>query len=102
MVMQGVDGIILFPTHQSDRNLAEFAASYQTLVLVDYVYQHAGPSAVLVDLSRGARLAVEHLIGGGIGPFGFVRTHHVAQRGKRLRAYRETLTGHGLPRARSR
>jgi LacI family transcriptional regulator len=96
LAMHGVDGIILFPTHQSERNLAQFAPTYQTLVLVDH--EHPGASAVLVELYRGARLAAEHLIEQGRRTIGMLSEPIVSsQRGKRLRGFSETLRAHGLP-----
>jgi len=97
LAMQGVDGIILFPTNQSDSNLEQFVPSYRALVLVDYVYEQGGASSVLVNLYRGACVAVEHLIGQGHRVIGMMSEPIVSpKRGRRLRAYRATMTAHGL------
>ncbi len=96
LAMHGVDGIILFPTHQSVQNLAQFAPTYQTLVLIDH--EHPGASSVLVELYRGACLAAEHLIEQGHRTIGMLSEPiYSSQRGRRLRGFSETLRAHGLP-----
>jgi LacI family transcriptional regulator len=96
--MQGVDGIILFPTYRSHENLAQFAVAYRPLVLFDGPCEHPNVATIQVDLYRGGCLAVEHLIERGHRAIGMLSEPVCSiRRGKRRRAFQETLTKHGLP-----
>ncbi len=98
LAMQGVDGIILFPTHQSEENLARFAPSYRPLVLFDWFYEHPNIGIIQVNLHQGACLAAEHLIKRGHRLIGMLSEPICSpQRGRRLHAFQETLARHGLP-----
>lgn len=94
-----VDGIIVYPSYDSQENLTNFAAHYQPLVVVNYVFEHPGVSQVMINNRRGAKLAVEHLISKGhtaIGMLSGVQSP-APSRVRRIQGFRETLLEHNLP-----
>jgi LacI family transcriptional regulator len=94
-----VDGIIIYPSYESDHNLTTFAAHYRPLVVVNYLFEHPGVSLVMVDHRRGARLAVDYLVNRGdraITMLTGVLTPSFS-RVRRIQGFCEALTAHGLP-----
>jgi LacI family transcriptional regulator len=94
-----VDGIIIYPSYESGDYLRRFAAHYRPLVVINHYFEQPGVSPVMVDHQRGAKLAVEYLIGQGhlaIGMLSGVRNPSLG-RVRRIQGFKEALSEHGLP-----
>jgi LacI family transcriptional regulator len=65
LAAQPVDGILLFGSRISDRQLLDFADRYRPMVVLNRFLEHPGMSLILVDNRHGAQLAVDFLVGQG-------------------------------------
>jgi LacI family transcriptional regulator len=95
-----VDGIIIYPSYDSDDNLKSFLEQYQRpLVVVNHFFKHPRVSNVLVDNQRGAKLAVDYLVGRGHTAIGMLAgvLNPSRERIRRIQGFRQALTDHGLP-----
>ena len=95
----GVDGVIIHPTYKSQANLKSFVEHYRPLVVVNFPFEHAGVSQIIVDNERGARLAVEYLIEQGHTNIGLLSgvPNPSSERVRRIQGYRQALMAHDLP-----
>lgn len=94
-----VDGVIIFPSWLNEGRLKTFAERHQPLVVINRAFrEHPGIGQVLMDARRGARLAVDYLVGRGhtaIGMLaGYAANPEIFQR---VRGFREAMQVHGLP-----
>jgi LacI family transcriptional regulator len=95
-----VDGIIIFPSYDSDDNLKTIVEQYQRpLVLVNHAFRHYLVSNVLVDNQRGAGLAVDYLVSKGHTAIGMLTgvLNPSRDRVRRILGFRQALAAHGLP-----
>jgi len=60
-----VDGVIIFPIGEASGALVPFADRGMPMVVIDTPADHPNLRMVSSDLTSGARMAVEHLIGSG-------------------------------------
>jgi len=94
----GVDGIIIAPSPGlTAERIRPFADRFHPIVTLVYPIAHSHISSVLAEIRKGARTAVEYLIGQGhnrigmlAGPAANPLLHW------RVQGYREALMGHGL------
>ncbi|HEY8286869.1 MAG TPA: LacI family DNA-binding transcriptional regulator [Chloroflexota bacterium] len=93
-----VAGAILVPTRE-DRRAAQLFRDHQIpVVAVDRRLDDQHTDAVLVDNARGAREAVEHLIGNGFRRIGVITGPQNTTTGRdRLLGYRQALQLAGIP-----
>jgi LacI family transcriptional regulator len=99
LAAHAVDGIIVYPSYDSDGNLKTFAEQYRPLVVVNHIFEHPGVSMVLADHYAGARLAVDYLVGKGHTAIGMLTgvLDPSSDKVRRIRGFREALAAHGLP-----
>jgi LacI family transcriptional regulator len=95
----GVDGIIVYPSYDSEANLTAFATHYQPLVVINYPFEYPGVSQVIVDNYRGARLAVDYLVGKGHTAIGMLTgvENPSSESVRRIQGFCDGLAAHGLP-----
>jgi LacI family transcriptional regulator len=95
-----VDGIIIYPSYDSDDNLRTFVEQYQRpLVVVNHSFSHAKVSNVMVDNQGGAKLAVDYLVSKGHTAMGMLTgvLNPSRDRIRRIQGFRQALAAHGLP-----
>ncbi|MBI1882478.1 MAG: LacI family DNA-binding transcriptional regulator [Chloroflexi bacterium] len=95
-----VDGIIIYPSYDSDDNLKTIVEQYQRpLVLVNHSFKHHRVSNIMVDNPRGARLAVDYLVSKGHTAIGMLTgvLNPFRDRVRRIQGFRQALAAHGLP-----
>jgi LacI family transcriptional regulator len=95
----GVDGIVIYPSYDSDDNLNAFVKYYRPLVIVNHCFEHPAASQIMVDNRRGAKLAVDYLVSKGhtaIGMLTGVRDPSF-DKVRRIHGFREALVAQGLP-----
>lgn len=99
LAAHAVDGIILYPSYDSDNNLKTFMKSYRPVVVVNYAFDHPGASVVMVDHRRGARLAVDYLVSKGHRAIGMLTgvQNPSLDRVRRIQGFCEGLAAHNLP-----
>jgi LacI family transcriptional regulator len=99
LAAHAVDGIILYPSYDSDNNLKTFVKSYQPVVVVNHAFEHPGVSMVMVDHRRGARLTVDYLVSKGHTAIGMLTgvQNPSLDRVRRIQGFCEGLAAHGLP-----
>jgi LacI family transcriptional regulator len=99
LIDHAVDGLIVYPSYDSEENLKTIAKSYRPLVVVNYKFEQPGASMVMVDHRRGARLAADYLVSKGhtaIGMLTGVQSQSL-DRVRRVQGFCDALTAHGLP-----
>ena len=97
LASQEVDGVILSTASSTDEELLAFAENYKPLVVINRDIDHPKASLVNVDIYKGARLAVEHLIGRGHTQIAMLSHEgHLPEHVRRVLGYRETLEAHGI------
>lgn len=94
----GVDGIIFYPSYESDDNLKVFVEYYQPLVIINHHFEHSGVSQVMMDNRRGAKLAVDYLASKGHTAIGMLTGVQDLSLDKvrRIQGFREALAAQGL------
>ena len=95
-----VDGIIIYPSYDSDDNLKTFVEQYQRpLVLVNHFFKHPRVSNVMVDNQGGAKLAVDYLVSKGHTAISMLTgvQNPSRDRVRRIHGFRQALAAHGLP-----
>ena len=99
LATHAVDGIILYPSYESDDNLKVFVEQYRPLVVINHLFEHPGVSQVMMDSYQGARLAVDYLVSKGHVAIGMLAgvLNPSSDRVRRIRGFREALAAHGLP-----
>jgi LacI family transcriptional regulator len=97
LASQEVDGLILATASSRDNELIAFAERYKPLVIINRDINHPYISTVSIDLCKGARLAIEHLIAKGHTSIGML-THegHPPAEVRRVQGYQETLIANGI------
>jgi LacI family transcriptional regulator len=97
LASQEVDGVILSTASSSDEELLDFAENYKPLVVINRDIDHPKASLVNVDIYKGAKLAIEHLIGRGHTQIAMLSHEgHLPDNVRRVAGYRETLNAHGI------
>jgi LacI family transcriptional regulator len=98
MRQRQVDGIVFASVRLADREVTALARDGMRVVLASRHLPDAEVDMVLVDSVRGARIAVEHLIGHGHERIAYVGgPQSIAQFKDRLRGWREALEAAKLP-----
>jgi LacI family transcriptional regulator len=99
LAAHAVDGIILYPSYDSDDNLRTFAKTFRPLVVINYAFEHPRVSLILADHRRGARLAVNYLVSRGHTHLGMLTgvQNPSFDRVRRIQGFCEGLAAHGLP-----
>ena len=99
LAAHAVDGIIVYPSYESDANLKTFVERFRPLVVISHPFEHAGVSQVTMDSYHGARLAVDYLVGKGHTAIGMLSgvMDPTFDRVRRIRGFRDALDAHGLP-----
>jgi len=97
LAAQEVDGVIMATASSSDEELLAFANNYKPFVIINREIDHPKASIVNVDICKGAKLAIEHLIERGHQRIGML-THegHDPNAVRRVLGYRETLLNHNI------
>jgi LacI family transcriptional regulator len=93
-----VDGAIVYPTYNNQDWLAEFSNPDRPMVLANCELESKpGLNTVVSEIRKGARLAVEYLIGKGHQKIGML-AGEVAPKStiQRVQGYRDGLLAHGL------
>ena len=97
LASQEVDGVILSTASSSDKELLAFAENYKPLVVINRDIDHPKASLVNVDICKGAKLAIEHLIERGHTHIAMLSHEgHRPDNVRRVIGYRETLEAHGI------
>lgn len=97
LASQEVDGVILATVSSPEEELLAFAENYKPLVVINRDIPHPKASLVSVDILKGAKLAVEHLIERGHRNIAMLsHTGHKPDEMRRVRGYRETLLAHSI------
>lgn len=98
MADHAVDGVIVYPGFGGGDNLRTFAEHHAPLVTVNCFFDYPGASRVMLDTRRGARLAVDYLLGKGHTAIGMLAGQAPSlSLMRRVRGYRDALKAHGLP-----
>ena len=97
LASQEVDGVIMATVSSPDEELLAFAENSKPLVVINCDIPHPKASLVSVDILKGAKLAIEHLIDRGHRNIAMLSHggHHPNEM-RRVRGYRETLLAHGI------
>jgi len=97
LASQEVDGVIMATASSSDEELLTFLDNYKPIVIINREIDHPKASIVNVDICKGAKLAIEHLIERGHQNIGML-THegHDPNTVRRVLGYRETLLQNGI------
>jgi LacI family transcriptional regulator len=91
-----VDGLILFPTAGTERDVVAVAASGLPTVAIDARWKAPGLVSVTSDIYDGARIATRHLVDGGRTCIAMISSVFSEQR-TREAGYVDELTGVGHP-----
>jgi LacI family transcriptional regulator len=98
LAAQGVDGIIIFPCYETHNNLRIFAEQYRPIVTVNHLYEHPNISMIQTENERGAKLAVDYLVGRGHCEIAMLAGLETSpQRSRRVCGFLAALAAHGLP-----
>jgi len=95
----GVDGIIVYPSYQSDDNLNYFVQYYRPLVIINHFFDHPAVSQIMVDNRRGAKLAVDYLVGQGHTAIGMLTgvEDPSFDKVRRIQGFSEALAARDVP-----
>ncbi len=97
LASQEVDGVILSTASSNDDELLSFAENYKPLVVINREIDHPKASLVNVDICKGAKLAIEHLIERGHKHIAMLsHAGHPPDTVRRVTGYRETLKAHDI------
>ena len=98
LVDHAVDGIILFPSYDSEDAMKAFADRYQPVVSVNRFFEHPGIGLIMIKAYQGARLAVDYLVSKGHTAIGMIAGSAAPlSLMQRFQGFRDGLEGHGLP-----
>jgi LacI family transcriptional regulator len=92
-----VDGIIIFPAYEGENEFKAFAKAHPPLVVVNRFFEHPGIGLVMMDVYRGAKLAIDYLVSKGHTAIGMLAGLSSLGRLQRVRGFRDALMAHGLP-----
>jgi LacI family transcriptional regulator len=94
-----VDGIIIYPSYDSQQGLIAFAGQFQPLVVINLAFEHPGVGHIFVDNYRGIKLAVDYLVGKGHTNIAMLTgvQNPSQDRVRRIQSFRDTLKAHSLP-----
>ncbi len=97
LASQEVDGVIMATVNSPEEELLAFAEHYKPLVVINRDIPHPKASLVSVDILKGAKLAVQHLIDRGHRNIAMLsHAGHKPDEMRRVRGYRETLVDNGF------
>jgi len=98
LAAHAVDGIIVYPSYDSENNLIAIAKAFHPVVVINYTFDYPGVSNLMVDHRRGARLAVDYLAGKGHSRIGMLTGVQQPSLGRmrRIQGFREGLAAHDL------
>ena len=91
-----VDGIIIYPTLDSQDNLRIFANYYHPLVSINKCIEHPGVGSVMLQTCKGAKLAVDYLVSKGYSKIGMIVGVSPLDLVKRVQGFREAMSMHKL------
>ena len=98
LVDHAVDGIILFPTYESENEIRSFARHYQPVVVVNRFFEHPGIGLVMMKAYQGARLVVDYLVSKGHTAIGMIAgPSSPLSLMRRVQGFQDGLKDHGLP-----
>jgi LacI family transcriptional regulator len=94
----GVDGIIIYPSYDSDDNLKKFTKYFQPLVVVNHPFEHPGVSQITVSNLQGAKLAVDYLVCQGHTAIAMLAGIQDPSRDnvRRVQGFREAMAAHNF------
>ncbi len=95
----GVDGIIIYPSYDSQDILKTFVAYYRPLVVINIPFDHPAVSQVVVDNIRGTKLVVDYLISQGHTAIAMLTGVKNAsfEKARRVQGFRDALAAHNIP-----
>ena len=96
----GVDGVIVFPAHDSRTDLVRFAADGLPIVVLNDEIEAPRIAVVTAEIQHGAGLAVDHLVERGRTRVAMLIDHHARtpeRPSRREAGYRASLEKAGLP-----
>jgi LacI family transcriptional regulator len=96
----GVDGVIVFPAHESRADLVRFAADGLPIVVLNDEIEAPHIAVVTAEIQHGAALAVDHLIERGRTRVAMLVDHRARdpdRPSRREAGYRASLEKSGLP-----
>jgi LacI family transcriptional regulator len=92
-----VDGIITFPAWENEAFIKAFANDHPPIVAINRPFEHPGIGLVLTDIRKGARLAVDHLVGRGHSTIAMLAGEAPSlDTLQRVQGYRDGIRAHGL------
>jgi LacI family transcriptional regulator len=97
----GVDGVIVFPAHESRADLVRFAADGLPIVVLNDEIEAPHIAVVTAEIQHGASLAVDHLVERGRTRVAMLIDHRARtpeRPSRREAGYRASLERFGLPR----
>lgn len=95
---QSADGVIVFPAALRDETLGEFADAFRPVVTINHLFEHQNVGCIMVEIRRGAQMAVEYLCQAGHVAIGMITTEHPPKmKTRRVLGYTDILQAHGLP-----
>jgi LacI family transcriptional regulator len=98
LVDHAVDGIIVFPSYESEDAMKAFADHYQPVVAVNRFIEHPRIGLVMIKAYQGARLAMDYLVSKGHTAIGMIAgSAEPLSLLQRFQGFRDALKDHGLP-----
>ncbi len=95
---QGVDGIIVFPCFQTKNNINNFAEQYRPIIAVNHLNGHPNIGQILTKNNKGAKLAVDYLVGQGHRQIRMLAGLETSpQQVRRVSGFLKAMAAHGLP-----
>lgn len=92
-----VDGIITFPAWENEAFIKAFADDHPPIVAINRAFEHPGIGLVLTDIRRGARMAVDHLVGRGHSAIAMLAGQAPSlDTLQRVQGFRDGIRAHGL------
>lgn len=97
LVDHAVDGIMIFPAYEGEDELKAFAEDYSPVVVVNRFFEHPRIGLVMIEVRRGAGMAVDYLVSKGHTTIGMLAGFPPLGRLQRVQGFREALIAHRLP-----
>jgi LacI family transcriptional regulator len=91
-----VDGIIIYPVGYNQDNLKIFANHYRPLVSINKCIEHPNVGMALLPTCKGAKLAIDYLVGKGYTKIGMIVGTGPLELVERVRGFRKAMSMHKL------